>query len=155
MHKISTCITLVFLSYTSFSQSNAVASGGDATGSGGSVSYTIGQIDYINSSGTNGTIHQGVQQPFEFFRELGLNESELVNLSLYPNPTNEFLVIKLETFLADLNYELHDMNGKIVVQGIINNLETKLDVRSFAPGEYHLSITNNNNRIQSIKIIKH
>ena len=39
--------------------------GGNASGSEGSVSYTIGQIVYITNVGTNSSLAQGVQQPFE------------------------------------------------------------------------------------------
>jgi hypothetical protein len=40
---------------------NAIpASGGNATGSGGSVSYTFGQVVYTTKSGTGGSVAQGV-----------------------------------------------------------------------------------------------
>ena len=38
------------------------ASGGDATGSGGSVAYSVGQIVYTTSTGTTGSVAQGVEQ---------------------------------------------------------------------------------------------
>jgi hypothetical protein len=39
--------------------------GGNATGSGGSVSYTIGQVAYGAFSGTTGSVIQGIQQPYD------------------------------------------------------------------------------------------
>ena len=48
-------------------QEAVAAAGGEATGSGGTVSYTIGQINYTTNTGAGGTITQGVQQPYEFF----------------------------------------------------------------------------------------
>ena len=38
------------------------ASGGDATGSGGSVAYSVGQIVYTTPTGTTGSVAQGVEQ---------------------------------------------------------------------------------------------
>jgi len=46
-------------------QSTIPSTGGNATGSGGSVSYTVGQITYRTFSGTNGSIAEGVQQTYE------------------------------------------------------------------------------------------
>jgi hypothetical protein len=137
----------------SFSQQNTVSTGGEATGTGGTVSYSIGQIDYNNSQGSNGSINQGVQQPYEFY-ELGIKEAFFVNVSLFPNPTNEFIILQFESFTNDLSYALYDLNGKIVVQGIVETVETQIDMRALATGQYNLAIKNATNNIQSIKIIK-
>lgn len=142
------CLTLL-----SFSQQNVTSSGGDATGTGGSVSYSVGQIDYINSTGSNGTANQGVQQPFEFF-ELGIKEAAFVDVKLFPNPTNEFIILQFENFTNDLSYSLYDVNGKIVAEGIVEAKETQIDMRAFARGQYNLAIQNASDAIQSIKIIK-
>ncbi len=45
-------------------QENSVSVGGDIAGVNGSVSFSVGQIDYTYISGTNGNINEGVQQPF-------------------------------------------------------------------------------------------
>ena len=72
--------------------------GGDAVGSGGSVSYTIGQVFYNTQIGTNGSIVQGVQQPYEISVVSGVKEAEGINLEItaYPNPTSDFLRLKVE-----------------------------------------------------------
>ena len=53
------CISLSNL----FAQKGIVTSGGNAIGSSGTVSYTVGQIDFIAASNATGSISQGVQQP--------------------------------------------------------------------------------------------
>ncbi len=143
-----TCLTLL-----SFSQQNTVSTGGEASGSGGTVSYSVGQIDYTNSLGSNGSVNQGVQQPYEFY-ELGIKEAYFVNVSLFPNPSNEYIILQFENLTNDLSYALYDLNGKIVVEGIVEAIETQIDMRTFATGQYNLAIKNATNNIQSIKIIK-
>ena len=49
MKKIATTGFFACFSMLSFSQQNTVSSGGEAIGSGGTVSYSVGQIDYTNS----------------------------------------------------------------------------------------------------------
>ena len=46
-------------------QETIPATGGNATGNGGSVSYTVGQITYNALPGTNGIVAQGVQRTYE------------------------------------------------------------------------------------------
>ncbi|MFT6500035.1 MAG: hypothetical protein ACJASQ_000142 [Crocinitomicaceae bacterium] len=145
---ICSCFSLI-----SLAQQNSVSSGGEASGTGGTVSYSVGQIDYNNSQGSNGSINQGVQQPYEFY-ELGIKEAFFVNVSLFPNPTNEFIILQFESFTNDLSYALYDLNGKIVVRGIVETAETQIDMRALATGQYNLAIKNATNNIQSIKIIK-
>ena len=95
-------------------QSNTVCGGAEGVGAGGSVSLTIGQIDYTNNTGTNGSINQGVQQPFEFFKNDGLSESSHIVTNIYPNPTNEFVILEIGAHPDDLSYRLYDAGGKLV-----------------------------------------
>src|SRR6056297_978638 len=48
------------------------ASGGDASGSGGFVSYSVGQVVYTTHTGANGSVAQGVQQTYEIAVESGI-----------------------------------------------------------------------------------
>lgn len=155
MRKIYLTGILISASTLSYAQSNTVASGGDASGSGGTLSYTIGQIDYNNQTSASGNTNQGVQQPFEFYKiTSGIDESSLVDVSLYPNPTNEYIILKINTSLDNLNYNLYDMTGRIVSKGIISSNETKIDARDYVPGQYQLIINQKEIEIESFKIIK-
>lgn len=53
---------LVVFSTVSNAQSSINTAGGEATGSGGTVSYSVGQAFYTVPSGTGGTLTEGVQQ---------------------------------------------------------------------------------------------
>ncbi|MEI6575396.1 MAG: dockerin type I domain-containing protein [Bacteroidota bacterium] len=46
-----------------WAQQGFVATGGDATGSGGNVSFSIGQVDYLSGAGSSGSVNQGLQHP--------------------------------------------------------------------------------------------
>ena len=144
---------LALTSIVSFSQQNTVTTGGDASGSNGSISYTVGQIDYLNASGSNGSINEGVQQPYEFFTT-GIGEINLIQVELYPNPTNEFVILSIQNLLDNLDYSLYDLNGKIILTGKIDSKKTLLDFRQMANGEYLLHIQQEKKQMKSLKIIK-
>jgi len=154
MTKIALSFLFGGISLLGLSQQNTVSTGGNANGTGGTVSYSVGQIDYSNQQGTNGSINQGVQQPYEFYL-LGIGAELTLDVSLFPNPTNEFIILQLENFSNDLKYALTDMNGKIIATDKIESSETHIDMRSYASGQYNLTITNDTTTNQTIKIIKH
>jgi len=61
-------VLLLGLTFPGLQAQEAIpASGGNVTGSGGTVSYSIGQVFYLMNSGATGSVLQGVQQPHEIF----------------------------------------------------------------------------------------
>ncbi len=65
MKKTLTLALLFLLSLTKLSaQSNTVAAGGEATGSGGTASFTAGEVFYTYKSGSSASVTEGVQQSY-------------------------------------------------------------------------------------------
>jgi len=148
--------TGMLLSGFAFGQQNAVTSGGDASGNGGSVSYSVGQIDYISASGSSGNINQGVQQPFEIF-SVGIEEIQFdVNVSLFPNPAVDQVIISLEAWENYKNpvYNVTDEQGRIVRQGTITLTETSVQVSDLANACYYLNVSVDNQLVKSFKLVK-
>jgi hypothetical protein len=71
MHHIKAKLSVILLSGLGLTglqaQQTIPATGGLATGSGGTVSYTVGQVADTTQTGSGGTVTQGVQQPFEIW----------------------------------------------------------------------------------------
>ncbi|MDB9781135.1 T9SS type A sorting domain-containing protein [Flavobacteriaceae bacterium] len=149
--------TLFFLvPFFIISQEIISSTNGDSSGSGGSSSYTIGQVFFNTIESDNGSLVQGVQQPFEFQT---LSTPALLTVQLtavtYPNPTTDFVLLKiLDTALENLQYTLFDLNGKTIVSKKINSFSTKITMKNFAIGMYLLKITKNNQPLKTFKIIK-
>jgi hypothetical protein len=155
MKKITLVVCLLLATQLIYSQEAIPTSGGDATGSGGSSSYTVGQLVYTNNIGS-GTVIQGVQQPFEF-QILSNPELTTVNLSavIYPNPTSDYVVLKIsDTTLDNLSYHLIDINGKVISNGSIINGDTQINMQQLAIGMYILRVNQNNQELKNFKIIK-
>ena len=131
------------------------ASGGDATGSGGSVAYSVGQIVYTTSTGTTGSVAQGVEQAYEIY-SVGIKETTLnISLSVFPNPTSDFLTLKVEDYNNEtLSFDLLDEQGKLVLNEQITNQETQVAMSTLARGSYFINIVQTNKQIQTFKIIK-
>jgi hypothetical protein len=138
------------------SQNAVVVSGGDATGTGGKVSYSIGQIAYTYASGSNGSVSQGVQQPFEI-STLGTDEFPTITLEMnvYPNPTTSNVTLKIGDFSTEnLSFQLFDIAGKQIYESEISTSETSIIMENLTASIYFLNIIDANKTIKTFKIIK-
>jgi hypothetical protein len=59
-----TCILFAFATSGILAQQGNVSAGGDATGTGGTMSYSVGQTDYFIHSSEQGSLNFGLQQPW-------------------------------------------------------------------------------------------
>jgi len=131
------------------------ATGGDASGSGGTVAYSVGQIVYSTSTGTTGSVAQGVEQAYEI-SSVGIKETALnISLSIFPNPTSDYLTLKVEDYNNEvLSYHLIDEQGKLVLNQQITTQDTKVAMSTLARGAYFINVLQANKKIQTFKIIK-
>jgi hypothetical protein len=137
-------------------QETIPATGGNASGSGGTVSYSVGQVVYTTNTGTNGSVAQGVQQPFEISVVTGIEQTAInLAISAYPNPTTDFLLLKVESEkLKDLSYQLYDLNGKLLQNKKIEGNETSIVMSNLVPATYFVKVTEGNKEVKTFKIIK-
>jgi hypothetical protein len=155
-NKVIIFLLLLGFGLTAQAQQATTATGGDATGSGGSVAYSVGQIVYTTHTGTTGSVAQGVQQPYEISVELGIENSFIaLEVSAYPNPTTHYLTLHIGNTLSEnLHFELCDLNGKIIERRKINSSSETINMENLATATYFLKVSNANNQIKIFKIIK-
>lgn len=137
-------------------QENTVSSGENATGAGGTVSYSVGQAFYITSTDTAGSISQGVQQPIEIQVILGMEEHE-INLyaKVYPTPTTDLINLTIGNMdTSGLSFKLFDYSGRVLTNGKIENEETSIPMSRYPKAVYLLSVTKDNKAIKTFKILK-
>lgn len=135
-------------------QENTVATGGEIKTTGGIINYSIGQVFYTNAIGSNGGIEQGVNQPYTISSILGIDEkSILLELSVYPNPTTDFLNLKLKDF-ENVDFQLIDFLGKSIITKKVTEQNTLISMVALSKATYFLSIVKNNQIVKTFKIIK-
>ena len=149
-------LLIILSSFRIMAQQAINASGANATGSGGSVSYSVGQVLYTTNSGSNGSSAQGVQQPYEISTTLSLTEANDIRLmSVYPNPTTNRVVLNVGNYgTTNLSLQFIDSNGRILLENKIINIETNLDIENYPVAIYFLKVMDKNSAIKIFKIIK-
>jgi len=147
---------LLGLGLRAHAQQAATATGGNASGSGGSVAYSVGQIVYTTHTGTNGSVAQGVQQPYEISTVQGI-ENNSINLELkaYPNPTTNYLTLSVGNMeLSTLNFQLYDIGGKLIESRKIESSTETIGMENLPSATYFLKVTKKNNELKTFKVIK-
>lgn len=81
--------------------------------------------------------------------QLGINEADLLDLEVYPNPTTDQLTILIE---GTFNYELIAISGEIIKQGKATDQEI-ISLKEFAAGVYTLNVKTENGK-KSIRVIR-
>lgn len=149
--------SILILAYCSvFGQQQPVSAGGEATGSGGNSSYSIGQIAQNYSIGSNGSVAEGLQQPFEI-STLGFDNFPNINLEIavYPNPTTNNITLKIGDFsVENLSYQMFDVTGKQIANEKISNPKISISLENQSSGIYFLNIQDINKTLKTFKIIK-
>jgi hypothetical protein len=156
MKKLNLTLFFLCLLQLSYSQETVPSTGGDAIGTGGTSSFTVGQVFYTSNTSSTSSVSQGVQQAFEIqtLSNPGLLKVQLTAVT-YPNPTTDYIVLKIrDTALENLQYSLFDLNGKTIVSKKITTSSTEINMRNFTIGVYLLKLTKKNQPIKTFKIIK-
>ena len=158
-HSKNICVLILFFFSIAYLQGQqaVVTTGGVATGTGGSVSYTVGQAAYQTFTGTGGSVMQGVQQPWEISSPVAIENTEDISLlmNVYPNPTSgafKLVVGSLEN--RDLRFRLYDMNGVMLQDQKIDSEETEIFLQDLSSSIYFLKIMDNNREIKVFKMIR-
>ena len=138
-------------------QTSIHRAGWNASGNGGSVSNSVGQVVYTTHTGTNGSVAQGVQQPYEISVVTGIKKLKELNLfvSVYPNPATDYLTLDVKEFeFTNLSFQLYDINGKLLQSEKIMGKQTSIVMSNLAPATYFVKVISGNQSIKEFKIIK-
>ena len=159
MKKLFSTISLFMLAVMSLSaQSALVGTGGEASGSGGSVSYSVGQIAVQSNSEGNTSISEGVQQPYEI-QTIGIDNYPGITLNavVYPNPTQGTVILSIDSFdsFSDIVFaRLYDGNGKQIREIRIADHQTEIGMESLSTGTYYLNLFSGKQMLKSFKVVK-
>lgn len=132
-----------------------MASGGSQTSSIGSISFTIGQVDYINIKTLTNSISFGIQQPYEISTSYINEYYKNIRIEAYPNPTTTFLNISIEgNNIENFSSSLVDESGTIILKQTVISQEYSLDTKNLISGAYFLIIHDRDKIVKIFKVVK-
>lgn len=139
-------------------QADVVPAGGTASGSGGSVTYTLGQTAVQHAAGNGRHVAEGVQQPYEIQASgESLYPGITLEARVYPNPTRRSVRLRVANYPIPgegLSARLHDGNGRLLRQFTVSGPETEIDLEPLPAATYHLRVADRGSLLKSFKIVK-
>lgn len=149
-------LSLMLLGISSLNSINAqTISAGTIASFAGSVNnptitidYSVGENAISTISNASNCVTQGFLQP-QLIISTGIVEvNEHNEVSVFPNPTSDFVLIKSA---EQVTWVIYDATGKVILIGDSSKIETT----QFALGVYYLEISNEkSDNKQTIKLIK-
>ena len=110
----------------------------------------------------NDTLNTGTTNFTAYFAPNGLSAPTIGNnnsaFTLFPNPatTELFLSNHSAKIYSELNYEILDLSGRILLEGNLNSAssETSLNIRSLPAAVYLLRVRNGNETTEQFRFVK-
>ena len=162
-------ILILFFSYKGITQNTVadsdhrmesfITTGSNATGSSGSVSYSVGQLFYTTFETADFNVAQGVQQA-EIKKSLGAKNENVkpkTGMFVFPNPAEDFIYLTTAEIALEnelMSYKLFNLQGMLLKQNNINEEESKIYLNGLMPSLYLLQVYRNNKLLKTFKIIK-
>lgn len=151
MRRVSIIIWFVILALclsatSAYCQSAFPTMGGDVSGNGGSLNYTVGQlaVSFDKKWSTNAeyvklSLFEGVQQTYSVI-ELSIDDAVpiAVKVNISPNPTTDLIKVTTENPVDNLYYELYTQNGNLLQKDKFSGAEQIIDMSGLPSGSYLL-----------------
>jgi len=161
-HKLIGSFTVLLLGFGLIglqAQESINTAGGNASGNGGTVSYSIGQVVYQTNTGITGSVTEGVQQPYEISTVTGKEQTAInLRISAYPNPTSDYITLEVKSSttlsIKSMEYQLYNMTGQLLQRGKVTGKQMSIAMGKYVPANYVVKVTKNNNVVKTFKIIK-
>ncbi|MBK6949589.1 MAG: T9SS type A sorting domain-containing protein [Haliscomenobacter sp.] len=156
MNRIAFFLILFFCGPLCLSQTNIIGGGGNGSGTGGTMSFSVGQLLVGAVYGPTGSVDYGAESPFEIFVITPVVERQLsAQIRAFPNPFSGELNLEVRSLEnKPMEYYLVDSAGRVVHRGKLQAVNTPFDFNGLAPGIYFLRIQTREQLLKTIKIIK-
>ena len=85
--------------------------------------------------------HSIVELKNSAYSPTGINEMQVLNTKIYPNPTAGIVNLEFAAEMKGAEFQLLDVTGRLALSGLVNANRMELDLSSLAPGLYNLRST--------------
>jgi len=139
-----------------FAQQYILSAGNQASGDGGTATWSVGLMTFSECSGISGTLSEGIQQPFEIFILVGSRDCDPgPECTVFPNPSTGNVTLKFNDLdLTNLSMGIYDAKGKQIQKGLVDSEKVDITMDDLVPATYYLVILKKEQPVKTFKIIK-
>ena len=119
------------------------------------MDWSVGEISTETYSNDDHVLTQGFHQGNYIITEIFDNPLSDIIISVFPNPTVEFINLKVESKkIENLLFVITDLSGRVLRSCNLYPETEPIDFSDYAAGTYFMTVSQNNQVIRSFKIIK-
>ncbi len=151
------CVTalMMLISWEICAQQVLSSTGGTGQNTSGSISFTLGELVIDTRDDGSRVLTQGFHQTEILLTALHDLSNTGISIVAYPNPTHDFVNLKLENSrIMNIEYLLFDFRGRLLLKEKLTGNETTISFQSYSPGSYFIKVSVNGKEIQTFKILK-
>jgi hypothetical protein len=148
----SLCCLLNINSFSQQVERQTVASSGSYLFSNGVlIRQTVGQPFHTQTYYSNDiSFRPGFQQPQSIFKQ----GKSLIQLSIFPNPARDFVMISSAIMLEKVTLNLYDNFGKILTNHFFESFnQYQLDCTVYPSGLYFINLTSAKQQFNTCKLL--
>lgn len=155
MRTTSLVCALCLLGSESGAQQAVVPAGGEGSGQGGTVSWTIGQVADLMVEGGGGTVGAGVQQPFEALPTTVDAERAPIGPTVWPTITNDVVHVDLgDPAARSVRMIILDEAGRPVLEQRAQQAVAEVRLAALAVGRYILHLVKDGRPVGTFDLIR-
>lgn len=119
------------------------------------LEWSIGEIAVETLEGESRMLTQGFHQgPLEISTLINNTDFD-INMTVYPNPTSNYIHLTTESVVHNLKVNITNLNGITIYSCEIDTSPWQFDFSNYASGTYILLVITKNQTLKSFKIIKY
>lgn len=146
---------VLLISLQAYTQQVTSTAGGSGQSGGNTINWTLGETVTTTLTSVNTTITQGFHQPTLGVTSSNFSGNHSFTIDAYPNPMASYVVLELhQANFRDFQYQLYDMNGKLLEFKRIERETSILIMEDRTAGFYILKILHMDKEVKSFEIIK-
>jgi len=155
MKTLITIILIMAWPFTTFAQTVTATAGAAYQNANGAIVYTIGE-PVISTLQTGAIVlTQGFNQNKLKIAVTAVYDPVFSSVKVFPNPTADKIIIHLENVnLYGSIFHLHDFNGRQLKHGNISGNDVEIELATYVPGIYVLTLQRGEKSMITYQIIK-
>ena len=81
-------------------------------------------------------------------------QAEQTSIQISPNPAKDYINLRINGNIENLNYQIYDMSGKLLKNNNITNENTVININLLASGIYFIKVLKDNQQVETLKFVK-
>jgi hypothetical protein len=154
MFRIIITIIIIALSYATKAQEVVSSGGGCHQNSTSSITWTLGETAIHTLRANDKIITQGFHQTKLTVTAVNEIPGLKMIISAFPNPTNDFINLKVDGSIEKLSFSVYDLNGRLLKTGRFEANPEMVSFQDLGSAIYLIKVFEDKQEVKTFRVVK-